>query len=570
MPDSSTADFQDSEEEIAKDQSETPELDAGKLSMIVDLADVISGIKRRKELKNDEIYQFYKNHFVPTKNDQLSHTVVTKKCSTYKLYFKMNWLDENSWLVYSKELEGGLCKACVLFDPVEDSVNRGIFVKKVFRDFGKPEKIREHGQTQYHNEAILRAQEFMRAYEDPTTHVDHDPKKQERFDRNVHILKLLIKAVNLCSKQGLPLRGHRDNSNEEFSRDGNFLAIVKTLADIDQVLNDHLETGSKNAQMTSWKIQNQIISCLAESVRTEIRNILKECKFYSVIADEVTDRFANKEILLLCLRYLNTRKEEPTIEETFISSTHIDGRPTGKIIGSHILEMLKTHKIDVKNCRAQAYDGASAMASEAKGASAIIKEQQPLADSIHCRSHCINLSIAFACKNDVVSKFMDDLTSVCYFFANSPKRQQFFERFIEFYKKEMSISESDRTHIIGLAKTRWVERHKAYDNYYILYKFVISTFESICNRSLYEDFYEYLEGEIKEKWSWDKETVSKAQGLFAACRRFDRLVAFSVLFNGLEPLKPLVTKLQKRNRDIYQAYQMIDQVLKDLKKRKRT
>ena len=70
--------------------------------MIVDLAEVLSGIKRRKELRNDEIYQFYKNHFVPTKNDQLSHTFVTKKCSTYKLYFKMNWLDENPWLVYRR------------------------------------------------------------------------------------------------------------------------------------------------------------------------------------------------------------------------------------------------------------------------------------------------------------------------------------------------------------------------------------------------------------------------------------------------------------------------------------
>ena len=106
------------------------------------------------------------------------------------------------------------------------------------------------------------------------------------------------------------MRGHRDNSSELFSRDGNFLAIVKTLADIDPILKDHLETGSKNAQMTSWKIQNEIISCIAESVRTEIRNILKECKYYSVIADEVTDRFANKEILLLCIRYLNTLKEE--------------------------------------------------------------------------------------------------------------------------------------------------------------------------------------------------------------------------------------------------------------------
>ena len=77
-----------------------------------------------------------------------------------------------------------------------------------------------------------------------------------------------------------------------------------------------------------------------------------------------------------------------------------------------------------------------------------------------------------------------------------------------------------------------------------------------------------LEEKHKEKWSWDKETVSKAQGLFAACRRFDRLVTFAVLYNGLEPLKPLVTKLQKCNQDIYQAYQMIYQVINDLRETK--
>ena len=69
-------------------------------------------------------------------------------------------------------------------------------------------------------------------------------------------------------------------------------------------------------------------------------------------------------------------------------------------------------------------------------------------------------------------------------------------------------------------------------------------------KSLYEDFYEHLEREIKETWSWDKEIVSIAQGLYAVCHKFDRLIAFSILFNGLQPLKPLVTKLHKRNQDI--------------------
>ena len=204
------------------------------------------------------------------------------------------------------------------------------------------------------------------------------------------------------------------------------------------------------------------------------------------------------------------------------------------------------------------------MSSANKGVSAIVKEQQPKAPYVHCRGHCINLSIACSCKNEVVRALMDDISSVCYFFANSPKRQQFFERFITFYKEDLKVCESNRSHIIGLSKTRWVERFKAYDNYFILYKFVVSVFESINNRNMYIEFYEHLETEINENWYWDRETQGKAQGLFVACRRFDRLVAFAVLFNGLEPMKPLVTKLQKRNRDIYQAYHMIDRVVSDL------
>ena len=103
----------------------------------------------------------------------------------------------------------------------------------------------------------------MKTY-DPTTHVNHDIKKQKRFDRNVCSLKLITKAVNFCSKQVLQLHGHSNNSSDLFSRDRNFLAVIKSLADMDPILQYHPKAGYKNAQMTLWKIQNDIISCIAE------------------------------------------------------------------------------------------------------------------------------------------------------------------------------------------------------------------------------------------------------------------------------------------------------------------
>ena len=100
------------------------------------------------------------------------------------------------------------------------------------------------------------------------------------------------------------------------------------------------------------------------------------------------------------------------------------------------------------------------MASRSKGALAVIKRQQPQAKFVHRRSHCINLALVFSCKN-VIRGLIADLTPVCFFFTNSSKRQQYFEKFIDFHNELFKVSETNRTHMIGLSKTRWVKRHKA-------------------------------------------------------------------------------------------------------------
>ena len=154
--------------------------------------------------------------------------------------------------------------------------------------------------------------------------------------------------------------------------------------------------------------------------------------------------------------------------------------------------ILRKHAIDIKLCRAQSYDGASAMSSSSVGASAVLKKVQPKADYTHCRSHCLNLSVAFACKNTSIRNCMDTTTSASNFFFYSAERQQYFELFIDFHKKEMLSHNTSITKVIGLSKTRWVERHQAYDNYYLLHTCLLATFESINNRPLYKAFYEHL------------------------------------------------------------------------------
>ena len=263
-----------------------------KLDEAMDLADIVTGRKMREALNRDEKYRYYKNNFTPGEKHQFYQKNIRKKGQVLNLNFKYKWLADHPWHVYSKELSDGLCKACVLFD--KSATNCGIFVKNVFQGVSKPEKITEHAGLHYNLAAMVEAERFIKGYEDPTTNVDFEKDKEERYSENLHVLKSIVQVVKLCAEQGLPLRGHRDNSTEEFMRDGNFMAIWKGFAKTDHVLYDHLSNNPKNAQMNSWKIQNEVIACIAEVVRRHIRYVLDNSKFFSVIADEVTDRYANK------------------------------------------------------------------------------------------------------------------------------------------------------------------------------------------------------------------------------------------------------------------------------------
>ena len=545
------------------------------VSKSYDLADIVNGRIKVKDLPREEIYNYYTKQEFPSENDILYSETFTKSGKSFKLSYKRKWLTDHKWHVYSKELDGGLCKACVLFDD-PNNVNRGSFVKSAFQNISKPEKVPYHETLQYHQDNLTAAKQFVKAYEDVKTNVDFDPKANERYQNNIHVVKRIIEAILLCAEQGIALRGHRDHHQtseaDHFERPanrGNFLAILETFALHDEILRQHLLYGQKNAKMVSWRIQNDIIACIAQFIRGVVRKILSRSKHYSIIADEVTDRYANKEILLICLRFLNLTGNNISIEEMFFDSLHLQGRPTGQTIAKGIIKSLKDNKIDIRDCRGQSYDGASAMKSETKGTQAAIKEVAPKAPYTHCRSHTINLSIAFSCKNQSIIRFMDNITSLCYFFANSPKRQQYLENFMEFFKEELSVQDTRRKEVIGLAKTRWVERHRAYDTYYLLHKYVIACLDSIAHPYLYSEFLDHLTQKFNEPWIWDSETKVKAQGLHSSLLRFENMISFSILFNGLEPLKPLVSKLQKRNQDIFDAYHMIDTVIADLEAAKK-
>ena len=471
----------------------------------------------------------------------------------------MSWLDDYHWLVYSPHKQGGFCKSCVLFGKMKKGVF-GVLVKTPFTNFkrakGKDGILTNHEELDFHKESTMLAKNFILNYVDPSKKIgnviDHDRVKVSA--NNKHILKRIVESILLCGRQNLPLRGHRDdNTADKNSNKGNFLAILQNDAKYDPILKSHLDLGKRNQQYTSKTIQNEIIEVIVECIRHRILNPLQESKYYSVMCDEVTDKYANQEILSLCLRFVDfSDRKHPVIKEVFMDFCHLV-RTRGEQIANGIVTLLEKSFLNVDNIRGQSYDGAAAMAGSKSGAQAFIKQKTPLALFTHCNSHVLNLSIAGSSTVQAIRNMIDVINELYFFFDNSPKRQRYLEITLDFYAPG-----ERRTKLKGLCKTRWVERHTCLETVYDLYEYVVTCLDSIISPHNYADL---LQDDV---WQWDKETRTKAGGLKTSLCSPMNVTALLVMKNGLFPIKGLSAKLQKRDQDIYEAYKHIDFVISEV------
>ncbi len=95
---------------------------------------------------------------------------------------------------------------------------------------------------------MTKMDEFLARYIDPSLGVDMllDSVSQRIIEKNRSVIESLMKIVILCGKQGLALRGHRDDQvnwndeNERCSNEGNFIQLVRFRAERDLALADHL------------------------------------------------------------------------------------------------------------------------------------------------------------------------------------------------------------------------------------------------------------------------------------------------------------------------------------------
>ena len=262
---------------------------------------------------------------------------------------------------------------------------------------------------------------------------------------------------------------------------------------------------------------------IKERLTTEIR--AKGLPF-TVIVDECTDPHSNQEVLSVSLRFVDLSKpDDPHIKECLVDFIYLE-RANAQMIASKILECLidPSLALDPGKIRGLAYDGPPVMSSDKQGVQAKIKKRSPMALYTHCYCHCLNLSIAASCKVQEVRNLIGLINEVYLFLKNSPKRQKLFELVLSKY-----LPDCLRKKLPGLCKIRWVKRHTCFDTLLELYEIVVLFLDAIVSPNEYPD----LRSSTGE-WDWDTDTTVKAHAF----------------------------KLQKRDQDVYEAYKIVDDVIR--------
>ena len=137
--------------------------------------------------------------------------------------------------------------------------------------------------------------------------------RQFKFEvsENRKIRRSIIDTIIFLGRQGLPLRGHRDDSQYhpdvgEYSTgsSGKFIEILNNrVIGEDKDLEKYLESYSKNASYISKTTQNELIESSGQIIKKNLLQDIKKSQYYSVIADESSGT-SNKEQMSLVLRFL--------------------------------------------------------------------------------------------------------------------------------------------------------------------------------------------------------------------------------------------------------------------------
>ena len=505
-------------------------------------------IDRIEGLSDNEKYDLVQNVWVPSANFEYPFTNGRR--------FNSEWLTLFNGLCYSKYSNGALCLPCVLFGKFSNHKSKlqQLFTKplniwgsargKLNSHFGYPG---EESKCHIHKDSVCMFVHFMHTRK--IINLQLDKERVASIRRNREVLQPIIETIVFLGRQNLPFRGNGDDSTKYYEEEGNqstgSVDLFQNLLNFrvscgDKVLEEHLNTVSKNAKYASSPIQNEIIEACGRVVIKKLVEEIRNSVFFTVIAEEAED-FSNKELkLALVVRYLDSNSE---ICEHFLSYIDCNEGVTAEAIKEKILAAFAEIGLDFSLCRGQGYDGGGNMAGKYRDVAALITSIYPFAIYFHCANHKLNMCVQKTCSVQLVRNIMNNIKKIFDFFSLSSKRQQCLEKHINIKAK----TPESRTKLVNVCRTQWVAHIDVMVIFENLLPFIVSCLDEMF---------------LNEKNTYHRETSATAANHLHLLLNFEFLTALGIGRRVLDYVRPATVKLRSRENDILTGYDIIN-VLKD-------
>ena len=173
--------------------------------------------------------------------------------------------------------------------------------------------------------------------------------------------KLSMLFFSLQSKK-IAFRSHRDegvskfvNNNVYETNSGNFLEVIRLLADYDVVLFEHLQNvrnKSNKVNYLSKKSQNEIINFIGSMIKKKIIFEVKKAKYCALMLDSTPDVSREDQIVEI-LRYVHINENKDVeIKEVFLGFFQVSEKNAASSM-EMMIEKLNDDGIDLNDCRGQ-------------------------------------------------------------------------------------------------------------------------------------------------------------------------------------------------------------------------
>jgi hypothetical protein len=341
----------------------------------------------------------------------------TRKCnkSLFERKTTNGEIVKRSWLCFSPFNGSIFCFVCKLMSKTRSQFTHGGFCDWKHAD----NRLISHETSKDHLNSVInlavRSKELNR--------IDNELIKQSEEVKSYwrNIIKRLISVITFICERGLALRG--TNEIVGSPKNGIYLGILELLAEYDNFLKQHIEKhanrGSGHTNYLSSTICEELIEIMGNNVLNEIIVSVKLSKYFSISLDSTPDE-GHIDQLTLVFRYI----ERDTPVERFLVFMPNQGHKAQDMYDG-LISFLNKYNLNIKNCRGQSYDNASAMSGKYNGLQSKVLEINKHAFWIPCATHSLNLvgKAAAECCTAAV-EFFDFLEQLYVFFTASTKRYE--------------------------------------------------------------------------------------------------------------------------------------------------